>query len=114
VNGLIETIRLEEPDVHFLLALPSWISGTELRAHALSGGGRDAIKVNTTHGKSAVSAEECARQIVYALKEREREVFIPRKFACVPLLRSVAKKTFDRVVMSKVETQLKGHDEPSR
>ncbi len=107
VNGFIDTMRLEEPDVHFLLALPSWISGTELRSHALGGIGHDAIRVNPKHGKSAVSAEDCANQIVYALKERDREVYIPRKFSCVPLLRQVAKKTFDRVVLNKVNTQLK-------
>ena len=107
VNGLIETVRLEEPEINFLLALPSWISGTELRSHALSGSGKDAIQVNTEHGKSAVSAEECARQIIYALRKGDRDVFIPRKFACVPFLRSVAKKTFDRVVMNKVETQIR-------
>lgn len=107
VNGFIDTIRLEEPQVHFLLALPSWISGTELRSNAVSGVGKDAIHVNTMHGKSAVSAEECARQIVYALRARNNEIFIPRKFFCVPLLRQIAKKTFDRVVMNKVDTQLK-------
>lgn len=107
VNGLIDTIRLEEPEVHFLLALPSWISGTELRSHAVSGEGTNAIHVNTNHGKSAVSAEDCANQIIAALRTREREVFIPKKFSCVPFLRQVARGTFDRVVMNKIKTQLR-------
>lgn len=107
VNGFIETIRLEEPDVHFLLALPSWISGTELRSHAVSGSGEHAIQVNNKHGKSAVSARACAEQIIAATIAKKREVFIPKKYRCVPILRSLLKPTFDRVVMSKVEGQLK-------
>jgi short-subunit dehydrogenase len=107
VNGLIETIRLEEPDVHFLLALPAWIAGTELRSHALSGTGKDAIHVKTTHGKSAVSAEDCASQIEKALRMGSREVFIPKTYQCVPMLRNFAKTAFDRVVMNKIEGQLK-------
>ena len=107
VNGFIDTVRLEESQVHFLLALPSWIAGTELRSHALTGIGKDAIHVETKHGKSAVSAEDCAQQIVYALHARESEVFIPRTYGCVPLLRQLAKKTFDKVVMKKVDSQLR-------
>lgn len=107
VNGLIETIRLEEPNVHFLLALPSWISGTELRAHALSGSADGSIKVKLNHGNRAVSAEDCAAQIIDAWTNKKREVFIPNKYRCVPLLRNLFKSTFDSVVMSKVKTQLK-------
>lgn len=107
VNGFIETIRLEEPSVHFLLVLPSWIFGTELRSHALSGSGKEAIHVKTEHGKHAVSAEDCADEIVAALRLRARDLFIPKKYQCVPLLRQVAKTTFDRVVMNKIQGQLK-------
>lgn len=106
VNGLIDTIRLEEPEVHFLLALPSWISGTELRAHALSGEGQDAIKVKKTHGKHATSAEDCASAIMKALTAKKSEVFIPGKYCAVPTLRNLFKSTFDKVVMSKTKGQL--------
>jgi short-subunit dehydrogenase len=106
VNGLIETIRLEEPDVHFLLALPSWISGTELRSHALSGEGADAIQVKKKHGKQATSAEDCASMITRALLARKQEVFIPNTYKFVPVLRNLFKSTFDRVVMAKIKGQL--------
>lgn len=107
VNGLIETMRLEEPEVNFLLALPAWISGTELRASALSGQSDNAIQVNKKHGKSAVPAPTCATQIIDALERKSNEVFIPKKYKYVPWLRQLCKKTFDRVVMNKVKSQLK-------
>jgi short-subunit dehydrogenase len=107
VNGLIETIRLEEPDVHFLLALPSWISGTELRSHALSGTGTGAVKVKTSHGKHATSSEDCASMIIDALLAKKRDVFVPHQYRFVPILRDMAKNTFDRFVMRKTEGQLK-------
>ncbi len=108
VNGLVETIRLEEPDVHFLLALPSWISGTELRSHSLSGEGDAAIRVKKNHGKSAISAEDCAAEVISAWKAGKRRIFIPKIYQCVPLLRDAFTSTFDRVVLRKVKGQLEG------
>jgi short-subunit dehydrogenase len=107
VNGLIESIRLEEPDVHFLLALPSWISGTELRSHALSGSKKDAVTVKNHHGKSAVPADECARHIIDALFAKKHSIFIPKKYALLPCLRQLLGTTFDKIVANKVKGQLK-------
>jgi short-subunit dehydrogenase len=107
VNGLIESIRLEEPDVHFLLALPAWISGTELRSHALRGGGEDAVIVKNRHGKSAVPADECARRIIDAFLAKKDRVFIPKKYALLPCLRQLLGPLFDRIVANKVKGQLK-------
>lgn len=107
VNGLIETIRLEEPDVHFLLALPSWISGTELRSHAVSGSGENSIEVKKSHGKNAVSAKDCAELILKALSNKKRELFIPKVYGLTPLLRYMLPESFDAVVMKKIKGQLK-------
>lgn len=107
VNGLIETIRLEESDVHFLLALPSWISGTELRANALTGDADEAVHVKLTHNKSAVSARDCAGYIVDALIKKKPELFIPHKYRFLSLIRNMCKAKFDQVVLSKTKGQLK-------
>ncbi len=108
VNGLIETIRQEEPDIHFLLASPSWIAGTELRSHAVSGASADAIKVNTKHGKQVITAEECARLIIEALMAKKTSIYIPKKYGIVPLLRYLLPATVDRIIKAKVDKQLKG------
>lgn len=106
VNGLIETLRQEEPEVHFMLASPSWIAGTELRSHAVSSSLPDAIKVNTRHGKKVISAEECARLIIEALGERKRSIYIPKKYGIVPFLRYILPLSVDRIIKDKVDKQL--------
>lgn len=107
VNGFIETIRQEETDIHFLLANPSWIAGTELRSHAVSGVGEHAIKVTTTHKSNVITAQDCARLIVEAMLNKKREIYIPKKYAAVPLLRCIIPSVVDRVVKDKVDKQLK-------
>lgn len=107
VNGFIETLRQEEPEVHFMLANPSWIAGTELRSHALGGVGKDAIKVHTSHGRKVISAEECARLIIDGMLAEKSSLYIPKKYAIVPLLRHLLPETVDRVIKAKVDKQLK-------
>lgn len=106
VNGFIETMRIEEPDIHFLLALPGWIAGTELRAHALTSSGPAAVHVKKTHGKSAISTERCAREICEALFARKVEIFTPNYLKYAPTLRRLNRKAFDCMVTRKTEGQL--------
>lgn len=106
VNGFIETIRLEEPAIHFLLVMPGWISGTELRKQALSGVGEGAIKVKTSHNRHAISAEDCAEKISEALRDKKRSLFIPSLYHYAPMLRFIAPISFDNFVMKKIAGQL--------
>lgn len=106
VNGFIDTIRLEEPDVHFLLVQPSWISGTELRSHALTSDNKNAIKVKNKHGKHAHTTKECAQSIIKALESKQSSLFIPDHYKWAPLLRNLCPKTFDNIVMHKIKEQI--------
>ncbi|HXW60105.1 MAG TPA: SDR family NAD(P)-dependent oxidoreductase [Myxococcota bacterium] len=107
VNGFIETLSLEEPKVHFLLALPAWISGTELRSHALMGTKASSIAVKHHHGRSAISAEQCAAEIIAALEQKKTQIFMPSFLGPVPLLRQLFRKTVDNIIQKKVSGQLK-------
>lgn len=107
VNGLIETIRQEEPHIHFMLANPSWIAGTELRSHAVSGTGKDAIKVNTKHGKKVMSADECAKLIIEAMIAKKLSIYLPKKYAVVPFIRHILPAMVDKVIKDKVDKQLR-------
>jgi short-subunit dehydrogenase len=107
VNGFIDTLRLEEPDIHFLLALPSWIAGTELRAHALTGAAQESVIVNKHHSKKIMSAESCAQNIIRALKDRHDQVYIPKKYQYVSLLRQFFTKFIDRRIFARVKKQLR-------
>lgn len=108
VNGLIETMRLEEPHVHFLLAMPSWIAGTKLRAHALTSDDKSAVKVKTTHNKNVISAYDCALIIIKAIADKEQDLFIPRKYRFIRAARVLMKNLVDKIVVKKTESQLRG------
>jgi len=107
VTGFVDTLRLEEPEVHFLLAMPSWIAGTELRAQALTGSGEESVVVNKHHNKKTMSAEQCAAHIIQALKARRDQIYIPKKYAYVGLLRQLFTKLVDRVILARVKKQLR-------
>jgi len=106
VNGFIETLRLEEPDVHFLLAMPAWIGGTELRSHALTGDAKTSIQVKKSHGQKVVSAKECAELILAALMAKKERLFIPQAYRYLPFVRNLMTTSFDRFVTKKVKGQL--------
>jgi short-subunit dehydrogenase len=107
VSGFIDTLRLEEPDIHFMLAMPSWISGTELRAHALTGSAQNSVVVNKKHGKHAISAESCALEILKALELRKNQIFIPKKYKYIPALRLFFGSLLDKIIQSRVKKQLR-------
>lgn len=107
VTGFIDTLRLEEPDIHFLLAMPSWIAGTELRSQALTGSAEESIVVKKHHAKNIMSAELCAWHIIQALKARRDQIYIPKKYRYVSLARHLFTKFIDRVILARVKKQLR-------
>lgn len=109
VNGFIDSLRFEEPELHLMLALPSWIAGTELREHAVVSEKKGAVKVQKSHNKTVISAKDCAHKIIDALKKRKTEIYIPEKYAYVPALRTLLKRTVDHIIKRKVESQLSDH-----
>lgn len=106
LNGFIDSLRMEEPEVNFLLALPGWIGGTELRSQALSSTGEGAIVVKTKHHRKVVSAEQCAERIIAATIKKQRQIFIPPAYGWVPLARCVLGVTVDKIIKAKVDQQL--------
>jgi short-subunit dehydrogenase len=106
VNGFIETLSLEEPNIHFLLGMPSWISGTELRAQSLVGQAKDSIVVKRQHGKSAITPEAYAKLLIDAMLAHKKRLFTPRWFGLIPFLRSLIPNTLDRITVNKVNTQV--------
>lgn len=107
VNGFIETVRMEEPGVHFLEAMPGWIAGTELRSKALVAHKSSAIKVKTSHSKDIISADEVARLIMDAITLKKTTIYIPKGMKYLALARMVFPKTIDSIVKNKTDKQLK-------
>jgi short-subunit dehydrogenase len=107
LNGFIDTLRLEEPDIRFLLAMPSWIAGTNIRSNALVSHKQDSIKVNTKHKKNTISKEECAKIILDALNNKKDHIFIPYKYRFIPMIRIFFRKLVDKIIANKTNSQLK-------
>jgi short-subunit dehydrogenase len=106
VTGFIDTVRLEEPEVHFLLAMPSWVAGTELRAQALKSTAPDALRVKEHHDKAIISAERCADYIINALDQKRDKIYIPKKYQYIPILRSICQRMVDNIILKRVKKQL--------
>lgn len=107
VNSFIETLKLEEPNIHFLLAMPSWIAGTDLRKNALVSHTKNSIKVQTTHNKNIITKEECAQKIIESLINKEEYLYIPKKYKFIQCARIFFKKLTDKIVLNKVNKQIK-------
>lgn len=107
VNGLIETVRLEEPTVHFLLALPAWIKGTELRSKALKASSENGVQVSIKHRNKAMEVRDVARKICEAIEHRTPRLFLPRKFGMIPIVRSMFPDFVDGIIQKKVNKELK-------
>ena len=107
LNGFIDTLRLEEPGIHFLLAMPSWIAGTNIRSNALVSHKQNSVKVNTKHKNNVISKEECAKIILSALSNNKDYVFIPYKYGFISMIRIFFRKLVDRIIVNKTNSQLK-------
>lgn len=104
VNGLISTVRQEEKEVHFLLVMPGWIGETELRKNAIMGDKKKAIKVKD-HDKNVINKTKLAKIIFESIKKSDDELFVPKKFKWLPLLRYFFPHTLDKIVEKKVFSQ---------
>jgi len=108
LTGFIDALRLEEKNIHFLLAMPSWISGTELRNHALRGQAPGSIEVKKNHGKNnAISARECAELIIKALKAKKNKIYIPNRYKYLVALRQFFPALIDYLILKRVKKQLR-------
>ena len=107
LNGFIETLKLEEPKIKFLLVMPSWIASTNLRKNALVSHLANAIKVQTKHSSKVITKEECAKQIIESLIKKEDFLYIPKKYKFIQYARVFCKNLVDKIVTNKVNSQLK-------
>lgn len=105
VNALISTVRQEEKKVHFLLVMPGWIGNTDLRKNAIMADKDDAIRVKAEHGKNVINKTKLAKTIFESIKRSDDELFVPKKFKWLPLLRYFFPHTLDKIVEKKVFSQ---------
>lgn len=107
VTGFIETLRMEEKSMHFLLVSPGWIGNTSLRKNSLKSNKEAALKVKETHSHGlAMDSDKAANLILEALAQKKIELYLPNKYKYLKLLRCLFKNLVDRIIQNKVENQL--------
>ena len=68
---------------------------------------RTFIEVIKSHSKKVIASDDCAKEIISALSLKKNEIFIPKRYAVVPMVRSIFKGTVDKLIKAKVDKQLK-------
>lgn len=91
LTGFFNTLRMEE-SIDILAVFPSWIDGTKIGEHSISGKQR----------KKGLRLDFCVDRIIQAMKKRSKELYIPRHYALLPLMRSLFPKLLNRLIMRAV------------
>lgn len=103
VEGFCASLRLEEgPRVAVMTVRAHWLSGTGLRARALTADGTQQGAQARAHGRDAVPVEEAARRIIMALGKRRRTLWIPRHMRALNQLAVLAPRLVDRIILSRM------------
>ena len=107
LEGLIDSLRfeLQSSKINFMIVYPHWIRGTEMRQNALGSNGAKIGNQKRSHNKSSVSAEDCARNIIDALSNRRKSLFIPGKLKYLPALKLLLPPVFRWLIRSKIKSQ---------
>lgn len=110
VEGFLNSLRCElrGSGINILTVCPHWMTGTNLRAHALSAGGAALGAAQRKHdNKEAVPVEVVAARIIAAMQQRRRELVLPFKLRLLPWLKLISPGLVERLVSGRVEKQEK-------
>ena len=103
MTGFFEALRTELKDggVSVTLAYPGVVS-TNIRHHGWNAQGETA-DVSGLHEEQAMSTQECARLIIYAMVRRRREVVMTAKGKVGRWLKLIAPWLVDRMALAAVK-----------
>jgi dehydrogenase/reductase SDR family protein 7B len=98
LHGYFESLRLEleNQGVSVLMVCPGKIK-TNVSLNALSTGGKEHNQMDPSH-ENAMSAEECAKQIISAIITNKEEVFIGGKELLIVKIKRFFPKLFGEIV----------------
>jgi dehydrogenase/reductase SDR family member 7B len=98
LHGYFESFRLETEKfgIHTLIVCPGKIN-TEISVKAVGPGGQTHDKMDPSHVE-AMSADECAVQVIAAMKENREEVFIGGKELKAVWLKRSFPKWFSKII----------------
>jgi len=106
LDSLAMEMRSEQGDrVHILGVYPGWIRGTNLRAAALGADGRPLQEARRSHSSLSVPAEVCAADIVRAMEQGRRTLFVPGYLRLLHLGRPFVNRLIQRILAGAVHSQ---------
>lgn len=105
LNGFFDSLRIElNRQVDILIVCPSWIAQTALKSKA--------YQVNTLQPtapssiakteKMSIDLAICVKKIVQAMRNRPREISIPKHYAWVSVIKFLMPSGLDRLIQKKV------------
>jgi len=91
LEGFCETLRyeLDGSGVDLLTVHPHWIQGTNMRANACTADGGAMGAGKRAHNHESITLEECAREIIDAMRARQNELIIPPRLRLAPILKAL-------------------------
>lgn len=105
--GFFEALRAEVKDagVSVTIAYPGVVQ-TQIRQHGFNAQG-EAAGVSALHEDNAMSTEECARQIIYGMVRRRREVVMTAPGKLARYLKLIAPWWVEHMALSAVKKEFK-------
>ena len=106
MQGFFDTLRIEQRDrgVDVLVVSPGFVA-TDIRKRAFGVDGRPLGISHRDESKNTMPVEACARQIVEAMKRRQRELVMTLKGKATPWLKLIAPGLVDRIAAASVGTR---------
>jgi short-subunit dehydrogenase len=107
LTGFLNTLRIElkADGVSIMLVKPHWLRGTNLRKNAFDKDGKIIGESRKEHSKESISLEECSREIINGMKNRKRELYIPKKLKFLEWLNLISPGLVEKLVSEKVKEQ---------
>lgn len=103
MQGFFDTLRIEQRPhgVAVLVVSPGFVA-TDIRKRALGGDGCPIGVSHRDESRQTMPVEECARQIVRAMEQRQRELLMTFKGKVAPWMKLIAPGLLDRITAAAI------------
>lgn len=101
--GFLETLEMEEPDINIIEIITGWVSGTDIRNHAVDGKGNIVLTrhEHQRHSRSSITVEECVDSILAGMLKKQRLVFRPLFWRNILFVKYSMRKYLHHLITSR-------------
>lgn len=102
-GGFLETLELEEPDIDITEIIPGWVSGTDIRSHAMDGKGSvlQGRAVHKRHSRSSITLEECIDAILEGIVKNHRLIYRPKFWRNILFIKYCMRGILHRLIIER-------------